>query len=175
MLYPPGPVPPDNVRFDVDGLKIVPDPDIRIDLLYPQFMSLANDPRNAFYYARELSFHQEWEKCIDECKRYLALPGADWENERCYAYRVMARCYTEMGEWENAIKMARMSIIEAPNTRESWMEVAKITYHLNKWSECYSSCISAINIENREMVYTVDPEVWGSMPHDYASIAAWNL
>lgn len=134
-----------------------------------------HDPRNAFYYARELSFHQQWEKCIDQCKRYLALPGADWENERCYAYRVMARCYSELGDWFNAIKMARMSIIEAPNTRESWMEVAKITYRLQQWGECYSSCISALKIENREMVYTIDPEVWGAMPHDYASIAAWHL
>ena len=35
--------------------------------------------------------------------------------------------------------------------------------------------MSALAIEQREFLYTVDPEVWGSMPHDYASIAAWNL
>jgi hypothetical protein len=35
--------------------------------------------------------------------------------------------------------------------------------------------MSALAIEHRELVYTVDPEVWGAMPHDYASIAAWHL
>jgi hypothetical protein len=30
-------------------------------------------------------------------------------------------------------------------------------------------------IEQREWVYTVDPAVWGAMPHDYASIAAYHL
>ena len=133
------------------------------------------DPRNAFYYARELSFHSQWQKAIDECNRYLALPGATWQNERCYAYRVMARCYAELGDWDNAIKMARMGVIEAPQTREPWCEIAKLTYQRQQWAECYGAAKSALAIENREWVYTVDPEVWGSMPHDYAAIAAWNL
>ena len=133
------------------------------------------DPRNAFYYARELSFHSQWQKAIDECSRYLALPGATWQNERCYAYRVMARCYAELGDWDNAIKMARMGVIEAPQTREPWCEIAKLTYQRQQWAECYGAAKSALAIENREWVYTVDPEVWGSMPHDYAAIAAWNI
>ncbi len=133
------------------------------------------DPRNAFYYARELSFHGQWERAIEECDRYLDLPGASWANERCYAYRVMSRCYQELGRWDDALRSARMGVIEAPGTREPWCEIAKITYRLGIWPECYGAALSALAIENRELVYTVDPEVWGSMPHDYASIAAWNM
>lgn len=133
------------------------------------------DPRNAFYYARELSFHSKWQEAINECERYLALPGATWANERCYAYRVMARCYNELGDWEGAIKAARMGVIEAPYTREPWCEIAKLTYQRHQWAECYGAAKSALAIEQREWVYTVDPDVWGSMPHDYASIAAWHL
>ena len=58
---------------------------------------------------------------------------------------------------------------------EPWCEIAKITYRIGNWSECYGACLSALAITNRELVYTVDPEVWGAMPHDYASIAAWNM
>ena len=134
-----------------------------------------NDPRNAFYYARELSFHGQWAAAIRECERYLALPGANWPNERCYAYRVMSRSYSELGDWANAIRCARLGVIEAPNTREPWCEIAKLTYRAGQWAECYGAAMSALSITNRELVYTVDPEVWGSMPHDYASIAAWNL
>ena len=134
-----------------------------------------HDPRNAFYYARELSFHGHWQRSIDECNRYLALPGASWANERCYAYRVISRCYSELGDYDNALKMARLGVIEAPNTREPWMEIAKITYRLGLWPECYGACKSALRIQNREWVYTVDPEVWGAMPHDYASVSAWNM
>lgn len=134
-----------------------------------------NDPRNAFYYARELSFHAKWEEAIKECERYLALPGANWDNERCYAYRVIARCHNELGNWEGAIKAARMGVIEAPYTREPWCEIAKLAYQRHQWAECYGAAKSALAIENREWVYTVDPEVWGALPHDYASIAAWHL
>jgi glycosyltransferase involved in cell wall biosynthesis len=134
-----------------------------------------SDPRNAFYYARELSFHNQWERSIEECLRYLSLPGANWPNERCYAYRVMARCYSELGDWDNAIKHARLGVIEAPHTREPWCEVGKLAYQRQQWAECYSAMMSALAIEHREWVYTVDPEVWGAMPHDYASIAAWHL
>lgn len=134
-----------------------------------------HDPRNAFYYARELSFHGQWQRAIDECNRYLALPGANWANERCYAYRVMSRCYSELGNWDSAIRAARMGMVEAPNTREPWVEIAKLTYERRMWAECYGAALSALAIKDRELVYTVDPEVWGAKPHDYASIAAWNL
>ena len=134
-----------------------------------------NDPRNAFYYARELSFHSRWADSIRECERYLALPGANWPNERCYAYRVMSRCYSELGDWNNAIRCARLGVIEAPYTREPWCEIAKLAYQRHQWAECYGAAMSALAITDREFVYTVDPEVWGALPHDYASIAAWNL
>ena len=134
-----------------------------------------NDPRNAFYYARELSFHRQWAAAIKECERYLALPGANWPNERCYAYRVMSRSYSELGDWHNAIRCARLGVIEAPGTREPWCEIAKLTYQAGQWAECYGAAMSALAITNRELVYTVDPEVWGAQPHDYASIAAYHL
>jgi len=134
-----------------------------------------DDPRNAFYYARELSFHAKWREAITECERYLALPGANWPNERCYAYRVMSRCYDELGDWEGAVKAARQGVIEAPYTREPWCELAKLTYKRQQWAECFGAAKSALAIEQREWVYTVDPAVWGSLPHDYASIAAYHL
>jgi len=134
-----------------------------------------HDPRNAFYYARELSFHRQWEKAIFECNRYLALPSANWINERCYAYRVMSRCYSELGDWNNAMRCARLAMIEAPNTREPWCEIAKLAYQRHMWAECYGAAMSALAITDRELVYTVDPEVWGAQPHDYAGIAAWYL
>lgn len=146
-----------------------------LDLLAMSVKEDPNDPRNAFYYARELSFHRQWAEAIRECERYLALPGANWPNERCYAYRVMSRCYSELGDWANAMRCARLGVIEAPGTREPWCEIAKIAYRLGQWAECYGAAMSALAITNRELVYTVDPEVWGAMPHDYASIAAWNM
>ena len=146
-----------------------------LDLLRVSIEEDPQDPRNAFYYARELSFHRLWSEAIRECERYLALPNATWENERCYAMRVIARCYNEMGDKQAALNWARRATAEAPNTREPWCEVANIAYQMGRWSECYGAAMSALEIQHRELVYTCDPEVWGHQPHDLASIAAWNL
>lgn len=132
-------------------------------------------PRNAFYYARELSFHRMWEEAIKECNRYLALPRADWPNERCYAYRVMGRCYAELNNDFEAERAFQKASFEAPGTREPWCELAMLYYRQQRWEECFAMAMRALRIEHREWVYTVDPEVWGAQPHDLASIAAWHL
>lgn len=166
---------------DTDMLMVIHKPDNTksrgqyLPLLEMSVKEDPYDPRNAFYYARELSFHRQWSEAVRECERYLALPGANWPNERCYAYRVMSRCYSELGDWDNAIRCARLGVIEAPYTREPWCEIAKLAYQRQQWAECYGAAMSALAITNRELVYTVDPEVWGALPHDYASISAWNL
>jgi len=132
-------------------------------------------PRNAFYYARELSFHSRWRESIEACKSYLALPRATWMNERCYAYRVMGRCHNELGEFAEAEKAFHMAASEAPNTREPWCELAMLMYRQHRWEESYAYAMRALQIVDRLKVYTCDPAVWGAQPHDLASIAAWNL
>jgi glycosyltransferase involved in cell wall biosynthesis len=132
-------------------------------------------PRNAFYYARELTFHARWHESIKELNRYLALPGATWINERCYAMRTMGRAYTELGDMYNAEKWFHLAAAEAPNTREPWCELAMLLYRQSRWAECFAASMRALQITERELVYTCDPEVWEHWPHDLASVAAWNL
>ena len=132
-------------------------------------------PRNAFYYARELSFHSRWQEAINACKNYLALPRATWMNERCYAYRVMGRSYSELGQHSEAERAFQMAASEAPNTREPWCELAMLMYRQNRWEECYAFAIRALRITDRALVYTCDPAVWGAQPHDLASISAWHI
>ena len=39
----------------------------------------------------------------------------------------------------------------------------------------FAYAMRALRITDRLKVYTCDPKVWGAMPHDLASIAAWHL
>jgi len=146
-----------------------------IDLLE---LSVKEDPfcpRNAFYYARELSFHGKWHEAIAACKNYLNLPNATWMNERCYALRVMGKCHQEVGDWKAAENAFHMACIEAPNTREPWCELSLLLYRQNRWAECFAFSMRALQITSRELVYTCDPTVWEHWPHDLASISAWHL
>lgn len=146
-----------------------------LDLLALSVKEDPNCPRNAFYYARELSFYSRWEESLKECKRYLALPGASWANERCYAYRVMGKCYEGMGNLAEAEKAYHQACGEAPNTREPWCALALLMYMQHRWEESFAFAMRALKIKDRELVYTCDPMVWGAQPHDLASIAAWHL
>jgi tetratricopeptide (TPR) repeat protein len=146
-----------------------------MDLLELSVKEDPDCPRNAFYYARELSFNARWQEAIDACKSYLALPRATWQNERCYAYRVMGRSYNELGIVEEAERAFHSAAAEASNTREPWCELAMLMYRQRRWEECFAYAMRALRITDRLKVYTCDPAVWGAQPHDLASIAAWKL
>jgi hypothetical protein len=53
--------------------------------------------------------------------------------------------------------------------------MALLMYRQSRWAESYAAATRALGIRDRDLVYTCDPEVWGALPHDLASIAAWHL
>jgi glycosyltransferase involved in cell wall biosynthesis len=132
-------------------------------------------PRNAFYHARELTFYDRWEEAIQALNRYLAMPEATWENERCYAMRLLGKAYEETGNGWTAQKWYRLACAEAPNTREPWVDLAMFCYRRSLWTECYSAAKQALQIVDKQAVYTMDPSVWTEKPFDLASLGAWNL
>jgi len=166
---------------DTDMLLVVhkPDPEKSrgqyLDLLRISVEENPTEPRNAFYYARELLWARQYEEAIRQAVRYLGLARATWPNERSYAMRVIAKAYLELRNFDNALKLARDACSEAPETREPWCLLAELCYHTYRWAECFGAAMTALYIVKREKLYTVDPAVWGYQPHDWASIAAWNL
>ena len=132
-------------------------------------------PRNAFYHARELTFHSRWHEAIDALNKYLAMPEATWENERCYAMRLLGQAYAELGNRDESLKWLRRATAEAPNTREPWVDLAMAAYRREMWHESLSAAMMALEIKDKALVYTMDPSVWGAKPYDLAAIAAWRL
>lgn len=146
-----------------------------LDLLKVAVTEDPRCPRNAFYYARELTFYSRWTEALVALDKYLAMPEATWQNERCYAMRLKSKCFVQLGNWGEALKWARLACAEAPNTREPWVELSLLCYTLRYWAESYSAAKNALAVVDKALVYTMDPEVWGSKPHDLAAISAWNL
>ena len=145
---------------------------------YLDLLKLAVDedprcPRNAFYYARELTFYHKWLDAIVALNKYLDMPEATWQNERCYAMRLLGKAYDALGQ--NGIEWFKKACQEAPNTREPWVELAMLSYMRHDWTQCYFCACKALEIKDKALVYTMDPSVWGEKPHDLASISAWHL
>lgn len=171
----------EEVWADTDFLMVVHKADptkSRAQYLPLLKMSVEEDPhcpRNAFYYARELTFTGQWEASIREADRYLALPRATWHNERAYARRVQGGAWKALGNLREAEKAFMAATMEAPDTREPWCELARLMYERSRWPECYAYAMRCLAIRVKELVYTVDPSVWSYPPHLYACIGAWNI
>ena len=83
-------------------------------------MSVKEDPlcpRNAFYYARELTYYSRWEEAIVALKKYLDMPEASWKNERAYAMRLIGDSYDALGQ--DGMEWYRKGVAEDPTDRKS--------------------------------------------------------
>jgi tetratricopeptide (TPR) repeat protein len=156
-----------------------PDPDKSrgqyLDLLALSVKEDPNCPRNAFYYARELTFYQKWHEAIAALNKYLAMPQATWRDDRCYAMRLLGKCYAALGDQQQAEAHLLRACAESSGTREPWCELAMLYYQQSRWTECYSTAIRALSITERALIYTAEPAAWGSWPHDLAAISAYRL
>lgn len=161
---------------NVEGMEVHhwPDPTKSRSSYLPLLaLSVAEDPsndRNAYYYARELRFYGHNEESAREYKRHLSLPSARWPPERAASCRGLA-----LVEPGNAEKWLRQAICESPTTREARVELARLYYQREQWSECLGAAEGALAITERSFDYLSESWAWGSEPHDLAALACYNL
>ncbi len=129
-----------------------------------------HDDRNAFYFARELYYHGQYEEATVQFKRHLALPTATWAPERAASYRFLSKCDpTNREQWlVEAIKTA-------PKSREPYVDLAQYYYELTAWPQCLALAESALQIAEKPLEYLCEAEAWGWKPYDLAAIAAHRL
>lgn len=177
--YPVPDIRTKEVWAHTDKLLVVHKPDPTksrgqyLDLLEVSVKEDPLCPRNAFYYARELTFYNKHLEAIVALNKYLEMPEATWQNERCYAMRLLGKTYDALGQ--DGRTWYRKACVEAPNTREPWVELAQSCYAKQEWQECYDSCKRALEIKDKALVYTMNPDVWGALPHDLLAISAYHL
>jgi glycosyltransferase involved in cell wall biosynthesis len=144
-----------------------------LDLLLLAVTEDPRCPRNAFYYARELTFYYKWLDAVVALNKYLDMPEATWPNERCYAMRLLGKSYDALGQ--NGIEWYKKACKEAPNTREPYVELAESYLAKKMWRECYDAALKSLDIKDKALVYTMRPDVWGALPHDLIALSAYNL
>jgi len=126
------------------------------------------DDRNAFYYARELFFHSDYENAAKEFKRHLSLPRAVWKPERAASMRYLSKIEDKEG-W------LLKAIAECPNRREALVEIAQYYYETQQFELCYAYAKRALTIKKRPLEYLCEEFAWGYVPYDLAAIAAYNI
>ena len=144
-----------------------------LDLLAVGAKEDPHDSRNSFYYARELTFYSHWEKAIVELKRYLSLPTSKWGAERGYAARLIGKSLTSLGRQKEAEEWYMTATREAPERRESWVELADYYHKTSQWSKCLEAARVAIGVEGHRNDWPNDPVAWGPKPYDLLALAAY--
>jgi glycosyltransferase involved in cell wall biosynthesis len=134
-----------------------------------------DNDRNSHYLGREYMYNHQWINAITELKRHLSLPSATWDAERCASMRFIARCYSMLDDQKAAKTWALKACTECPETREPWLDLAKIYNFQQNWAGVLFAVDSALKIKERPKIYINEPECWGVALYDYGIIASYNL
>jgi glycosyltransferase involved in cell wall biosynthesis len=136
-------------------------------------LAVQEDPtndRNQYYLAREYFFNADHSKAKDMFIKHLENPDSKWGPERAASCRYLAKCDT--GSTEDWLLKANL---EAPGRRESAVELSQYYYKQENWEDCLKWAKTALLVEKKPLDYLCEDFAWGSLPHDLAAIASWNL
>ena len=89
--------------------------------------------------------------------------------------RYIAKCYELLSDFEQAEYFYKLSIIETPNLRESYYELACFYFNQKKFLDCLVMLESMLNIKYRELNYISSPYAWGENPYVLLGICYYNL
>lgn len=139
-------------------------------------MAVKEDPhchRSSYYLGREYTYRAEWQKAIDELRRYLDLPTANWPLERSHAMRMIGDAYYKLDQ--DYLYWFRLACAEEPRLRENWYHLAQACYQKQLWAESYAAAKSGIEITTQAAQHAANPAAWGLLMYDFAAIAAYRL
>jgi glycosyltransferase involved in cell wall biosynthesis len=162
-----------EVQTVCNELRILHYPDAKnksgdLALLEEAVGETPHDARMWAYLGRQYMYEGMKEKSIETYKHFLTMPC--WNVERGLAMTNLASV-----DEQNKVYWLKSAAMEIPNHREPLIELSRHYYGTAEWGECYKYAVKALAITVHPMDYTCSEEAWGWLPHDLASIAAWNL
>lgn len=162
-----------EVQTYTDDVKIWQFPDAKsksqdLSLLLEAVKEYPTDARMRAYLGREYWYKGDMAKAAETYKEFL---GMSWDKIE----RGQAMINLSSAEPDNKVFWLKMASMECPGHREPLTNLAQYYYHKQDWTNCYKNAKAALAITKHPMDYTCTPEAWGYLPHDLASIAAWNL
>ena len=140
-------------------------------------LSVKEDPeddRNMHYLGREYMYYERWNECIDTLIKHLKLPRATWKDERSASMRFIARSYTALNRYDEAIMWLDKAIEEAPHLRDPLMEKALLMYKLENWDELEKLILQALEIPINGKTYINEVFTFNETPYDLLSVAYYN-
>lgn len=165
----------------VDGMVLTHRPDPakpRAQYLPLLELSAKENPRDAqtcFWLGREYWFHRRAEDAARTLERYLALSVATWDEERCAAMRLLARCAQAKRQEETARRWLWRAAGECPALREPFWQLAWHAYQRQDWPLLFWAARRGLDVKQPSGSYLTEAEAWGPALDDFAALACWHL
>ncbi len=144
-----------------------------LDILRDATRETPKDPRNRFYYARELWYYGKWIDAAKQFSIYLQTPGATNAMERSYACSTAALCM-HLAERKNEAEILHLrACAECPDRKEAWFHLGdyyRIKGLLDVALICSKKCI---NIKTRPMTYLDEMDIWNFKAYDLFSVCSF--
>lgn len=134
-----------------------------------------DNDRNLHYLGREYMYYHEWQKSIDTLIKHINLKTSTWREERSASMRFISRCYINLNRRNEAKLWLQKAIIESPNQREGYVELAMLEFDNKNYFEVIVNCLKAKTILKNEMIYINEPFCWDSTIDDLLSISYYYL
>ena len=134
-----------------------------------------DDDRVAFWLGREYMFYEMYAKSISTLKKYLKMPSAVWDEERCAAMRFISKSFLDSGDKYNAKIWLYRAVAECPRVREPFLYMARLAYSENNWPLVYLMVTEALKITERSGSYLLEQDCWGYELYDLGSISTFQL
>ena len=92
------------------------------------------EPRQRFYYGRELFYHHRWLEAIDTFDGFLK-EGRGWIENNIDACRLLSACYLELGNEEEGLRRLFQSFIYASPRAEVCCDIGAVFMRWKKWEQ----------------------------------------
>ena len=122
------------------------------------------DPREWFYYGRELYYHKKYEKAAKVFRGFLENEEG-WLENKLEASRFLSYCLAAVGKEEEAFAALLQGLKLAPPTGEHCCDIGKYFYEKEQWEQAIFWYENALRAERRtEEGAFVQEDCYGFLP-----------
>jgi glycosyltransferase involved in cell wall biosynthesis len=136
----------------------------------------ANDVMMQWYYGRELYYHSRYDDAIRQLEyvRGIDFP-AGYHYQKSAAMVFLGHTYKATQHYDKAEGAYIYAASLVDDVREPLLFLTHLYYERNMWYACIGAGLCALDIPYKKGAWYEDRRNYRDKPHDYLSIAYWNI
>ena len=128
-----------------------------------------------WYYGRELYFHKRYRDAIDQLEYVKTMKYRGFEYQRAASLTFLGHAYKMVNDSKGAEENYLIAANMMNNVREPMLFLTQFYYEQQRWYACVDAGLRTLAIDYTKGAWYEDSRNYKEKPHDYLSIAYWNI